>query len=379
MVRNVANGVTGGIGSMRYSENNVAKNIPVAYVVENGITHLVFEEDSGTVAQYGKTLNLATARTGSVAENAGDNYLLIAGGRDASGNHLKTVETINGSLTLGTAASTDFVLESSNDMLKHTRTSTHALFFGDSSSSEAVNVYDSSLTKTTPHSFYGSDSMISGAHLNGKAYVLWEYMCNVLDDAMTVTASEYTALYMDADNAEAVSMLDHILVSSYYNSNGAYVSHVVSIDESLTMTDVGDLTLARYNVTGAYNGSCALFAGGYSLDGRSAYYSAVDAFNNSLTKVAASDLSVARYSIGATRLENYAIFAGGYSESSTAYLSHSEVDMYDKALTKQSVAALPEKKHLPASGTVGNHAVFAGGYTTGFTATKTITIYDLQK
>lgn len=377
MVRDVTNGVTGGIGSIRYSENNVAKNIPVAYVAENGITHLVFEEDSGTVAQRGTTLNLATARTNSVAENAGDNYLLIAGGRDASGNHLKTVETINGSLTIGTAANTDFVLESANNMLKHTRTSTHALFMGHNSSSEAVNVYDSSLTKTTPFNYYNSNSVISGAHLKGKAYVLWEYMCNVLDDSMTVTASEYTALYMDADNAEAVSMSDYILVSSYYNSNGANVNHVVSIDESLTMTDVGDLTLARYNITGAYNGSHALFAGGYSIG--SVYYSAVDAFNNSLTKVAASDLSVARYSIGATRLGNYAIFAGGYSESGTSYVSHSEVDMYDKTLTKQSVAALPQKKHLPASGTVSNHAVFAGGYTTGFTATKTITIYDLQK
>lgn len=378
MVRNVANGVTGGIGSIRYSENNVTKNIPVAYVVENGITRLVFEEDSGTVAQYGTTLNLATARSNSVAENAGDNYLLIAGGRDASGNHLKTVETINSSLTIGTAANTDFVLESANDMLKHTRTSTHALFFGSSSSAEAVNVYDSSLTKTTPFNFYNSNYMISGAHLNGKAYVLWDYMCNVLDDAMTLTASESTTLTIVASNAEVVSMSDHILVSSYYNSNGV-VSNVVSIDDSLTMTDVGSLTLARYYITGAYNGSHALFAGGYSLEGSAVYYSAVDAFDNSLTKVSASDLSAARYSIGATRLGNYAIFAGGYSRSSTAHLSHSEVDMYDKALTKQSVAALPEKKHVPASGTVGNHAVFAGGYTTSFVTTKTITIYDLQK
>lgn len=43
MVRDVTNGVAGGIKAVRYAEKGVTNNIPVAYVVEGGKTRLVFK------------------------------------------------------------------------------------------------------------------------------------------------------------------------------------------------------------------------------------------------------------------------------------------------------------------------------------------------
>lgn len=44
-IRDVASGVTGGIGPIRYVENGVTVNISTAYVVENGVTALVYKEE----------------------------------------------------------------------------------------------------------------------------------------------------------------------------------------------------------------------------------------------------------------------------------------------------------------------------------------------
>lgn len=44
-VRDVTYAVTGGIGPIRYVEDGVTVNIPVAYVVENGVTALVYQEE----------------------------------------------------------------------------------------------------------------------------------------------------------------------------------------------------------------------------------------------------------------------------------------------------------------------------------------------
>ena len=44
-IRDVAGGVTGGIGPVRYVETGVTVNIPIGYVVENGVTALVYKEE----------------------------------------------------------------------------------------------------------------------------------------------------------------------------------------------------------------------------------------------------------------------------------------------------------------------------------------------
>ena len=140
---------------IRAAKSKVARKVPVAYTVKNGITRLVWEEGEGEIVA-GAVIYLELGRQGAAAGNVGDR-LLIAGGQTPSGQ-TNTVETFSKSLQRSSA----FRLTSNASYIKSAKTSNHLLFIYKNSSTHYLDSYDSSFTvKNLTHTF-----ILSGLNLN---------------------------------------------------------------------------------------------------------------------------------------------------------------------------------------------------------------------
>ena len=369
MIRDVTNGTTGKIGAIRYAEGGKTKNIPVAYVAENGILKRVFKDSDGTITKVSTTPSLITPRYGAVTENIGD-YLLIAGGKNGS-TQLKSVEAINSSLTV-TAAS-DLSTERELDYLGATHNSKYAMFLGKYSSlneEDYWDLYDASLTKSVSTQHVLNTNRLFAGHVGDKIISISD------GDWYNVWDSELSTLLVGnmLDSGSwgcAVSFGNYVVYASYKS--------VVAINASGTVTMLSGLTASKTDMAGVATSQYAVFAGGKLTDGLT-YSNTVDAYNVGLTKVAIDALDNPKAYMGATRLGNYVMFAGGYNmDESYAENDYANVVAYDSSLTKTTLDTLPEARHRIAGGTVGDYAVFAGGRTSSLSTKQTAFVYKLEQ
>lgn len=357
-----------GVG-IRVAKSKVARNVPVAYAVKNGITRLVWEADidAGDIVAAAP-LYLTTGRHGASTGNIGD-YLLIGGGKRFSSN-LLSVETFDKSRTKGVAE--DF------DVDKHTtgfsvNTSNHVIFLG-GSNTDYGDVYDDALTKTNLGYSFSMMTYGEGGSLNGKAFVFDGYAktLTIIDDALTRTAGGTTSVQQDA---VAVSMEKHIVIAG--GQYGAILKNVYAVDSAGTERSLADLDNTKIFFSGVYTGSHAIFGGGatYNLE----YFKDVAAYDETLTKIPLSPLTNPKQSLGGTRLGKRAIFAGGFSYGNNVVTTYSDADAYDSALTKGAVANLQAGVEYLTAGTIGKWAMFIGGQTASDkNGVTTISVYTLQ-
>ena len=197
----------------------------------------------------------------------------------------------------------------------------------------------------------GNYALFGGGYIGNTAYYA---TVDVYDSSLTKTTA--TDLSEKKHGTAATTVGNYALFGggSGNESGGAVSNQYATVDAyntSLTKTSAPDLSSARYFLDATTVGNYALFGGG--CDG-SNYYAAVDVYDSSLTKTTATDLSIARSSLISTTVGNYALFgAGAYGSIST------NMDAYNKSLTKVTVSNLTRSSD--AATTVGNYALFGGG------------------
>ena len=359
------NGTARKVKKIYIGVGGIARKVKKAYIGVGGVARPCWSEG---LEYYGTITPLSMARYRLAAATVG-NYAIFAGGySDAS---LDAVEAYTDTLTKTSCEA----LSEPRDYLQAATVGDYALFAGgrDSSysdgnvSTNAVDAYNSSLTRTNPSSeLYIEASYHTGVSTNkyamfggGRNYFDTGYasgMLNVYDSYLTrtiKTLSRYKQLMGAAYVGDYALFAGGYKYESSSSSNKGYISDVDAVSSSLTRTSANSLSSARQQIMATTVGDYALFAGGY--DGTRS--SAVDVYNSSLVhSVLTVGLSVARNNGTATTVGNYALFACGVG---TSYFD--VVDVFDSSLTRTIGTALSIGRSELASTAIGKYAIFAGG------------------
>ncbi|MBQ9768445.1 MAG: hypothetical protein IJW37_10120 [Lachnospiraceae bacterium] len=331
----------------------------------------------GELSYYGTADALSSARAYPTGATVG-NYALFAGGWASS----NIVDVYDKSLTKSIADNLYVGRYSSASA----SIGDYALFAGGKYTSggtdyktTTVNAYDSSLTRTTIDPFaYLSGSPICGASVGNNAifglgtdtYGSQSTYVEIYDESLT---HSYSSILKGsaATQGAAVTIGDYALFASAGMStpNGNMYS-MQAINNQLTYCEVSSLSTPRYMSAAATVGDYAIFAGGYKTSSSNA----VDIYDKGLTKISTSaTLSTARREVAGASLGDYALFAGGFSVSAV-------VDVFDASLTKTTTTSLSEARYGMGVATVGDYAIFAGGRNGNSTAynSAVVDVYQLS-
>lgn len=352
--------------------------------------------------------SLASARYNMMSAKAG-NQLIFAGGQGASTSY--NVDAYNDSLTRTTclpmpeqkydgasAVAGEYAIfagGNKGDTVSRTRsTSTSG---GSTTVNCGINratayAYNSSLTMITLTDLSVARGNCSGATIDNQAVFLGgnpyapssyyelndatyfaksQNSMDIYNDSLTLTT--ISDLEISKSDYGITSFDDKIIVEggvtyscSAKGNYGMYVSQdttkratVESFDESFTMTQLTDLSAARYYIKGVTTPTHAVFGGGYE----SAAVATVEAYDDSLTKSALASLASARYTpnnLDGAYNDGWLLFSG---------LSNNNVDAYDDSFTKNTVGQTgalgqlldPARTYIKLD-TIGDYFVFAGGY-----------------
>lgn len=160
-------------------------------------------------------------------------------------------------------------------------------------------------------------------------------------------------------------------------------STVDTYNTSLTKVDTSALPAVRYKMAGVSNGTYAVFAGGWAIvSGSSNKILAPDAavvtYNGALTRSTAYDLSTARSEVTCGMLDGWLAFAGGVTTRTDATAAYSTaLDWYDRSLVRYTIlSALPVAAIGMGCATVGDSILFVGGEDASGAYLTNVTAYD---
>lgn len=331
--------------------------------VSQAINYDVEINPTPTAPDYvGTATPLSVARRNLAAAAIG-NYALFAGGY--AGSYSSAVDVYNSSLTRTTTTS----LSQGRYSLSATIVGNYALFAGGyaASYSAIVDAYNSSLTRSTANPLTKARSSLSGAHIGDYALFAGGYAgsYSLVVDAYnnSLTRTTATSLSQARGNPSAANVGDYALFGGGVLGANTGSSVVDVYNASLTRIDGAPLSSTRNLGAAASVGDYALFGGGR-------FTNTVDSYNTSLIMSIATPLSQARGDLGAASIENYALFAGGFVANST----YSDVvDTYNNSLTLNVATPLSQARNLPASVRLNNYALFGGGL--GSSLSDTVDVY----
>lgn len=300
------------------------------------VSNIVFQNFFTGNALYHGSANVLSANSFQNAGASVGNYALIAGGRTSSSTYFNTINVYDDSLT----RTTPITLSVAKCGLSGASVGNYALFAGGlsgagnvtSSYQSGVDAYDDALSKTTPTSL------------------------SVARYGMASASIENYAIFAGGD--------------SYESSTTTKESTVDAYNDSLTRTNPSSLSTPTEYFAGTSIEGYALFGGGRG----GTTLNSVIVYNNSLTKTTGDSLSVARYSLGAASNNNYALFAGGLDSNAAVYYGYNIVDAYDSTLTHTVPSPLSVACQKPTGGTSPDYCLFAGGYATS--AISNVCSYD---
>ncbi len=322
----------------------------------------------GNLTYYGTITPLSIARYMLAAANVG-NYVLAMGG-GASRGLSAVVDAYDQSFTRSNPA--NITMARSN--LTAVNAGEYALALGGSygsgSFNNEVDAYDSSLTHTRITTISPARSNLASAKVGNYALVMGG--TKVLSSAAgTTTSSDAvdaydTSLTRSAPAALSVaraypagaSVGNYALVmggKAGTSSAGTASSVVDAYDASLTRTTPMALSQARYQLAGLSNGNYAIAAGGH--DG-STRYDTVDAYDSSLVRTTPTALSYARQQIASATVGDYALAMGGINGSSR----YDTVDAFDLSLTRITPTGMSVGRYGLAGAASGNYAFAMGGH-----------------
>ena len=327
------NGTATKVKRLYVGVNGIARKIKKMYVGVNGIARKVF---GGELKYYGTATALSRARSEAASTTAGE-YAFFAGGHIYNGV-VSVVDAYNKSLTLTTPNS--FGETYGSRELGAATAGEYALFAGGNGSTGQSNL-----------------------HKQVRAY-----------DGHSLVKTNATALSLEKFALGGAAVGDYAVFAGGFKNASEVIGTAEGYNSSLVKVEVASLTTSRAYMFSASNEAAAFFAGGTSGTGKSVvFYSAIDAYDDSLTLVNPANLSVARYDGAATSVNGYVIFAGGNTSRNSAY--NQTVDAYDRSLTKKTVSDLSVARFGLGAATVEDFAIFAGGYS-GSGRSKVVDVYD---
>ena len=324
----MAKGVYIGVGGtaqkvkkMYVGVSGVARKVKKAYIGVDGAARLWWASDplETSLSYNTKATELSVARHSSMSGKIKEKYALFCGGNIRTG-------------------------------------------LGDSS--DAVDIYDESLTRTTsalgiakrrgvgvssPSKFFclgGVTPSNSDNTTIANSYVFDE---NLVMTSIPVASS--THLFA-TQSSFGTRLGAGAFIAGGSGTDGMRTT-AGTIDENLTITQFDALSVGRYEGgTANSDGKYALCGGGYGASTSAV----VDCYDINGTRQTLTSLSVARNRLSAAQQEGCALFAGGYS-STFVYA----VEVYDKDLVRTLGTSLAKARHLMASGSFDFGCVFAGG------------------
>lgn len=356
-------GVTKKIKKQYCVVGGVTKKVKKVYAVVGGVTRLVWTGELRP-SRYGTASNLSAARHDPLGASTGD-YAIFAGGRITY--PIKTVDAYNSSLTKNSSIGQlyDYRAQGMAGSIGN-----FALFAGgitydgysERSTLKYVERYDTSLT----HNYAGDLSCprYYGAACNiGNTYLAFygggdyddtypgENNCEIYNTSLT-KETKYLGYALYRFGQGSCNVGNYALFPGG-NNYGSIISHVTTLDSSLTYT---------YNTYSIPTGVCA-WAAGHTNDyailtggmPAGSYSSTqVVAWNSSLTRFTPAALTTAKTDHACASLKNFVIVGGGFHGGTY-------VDSYDNSLTKTTLTAASVNHSYCAAATTGNYALIAGG------------------
>lgn len=266
----------------------------------------------------------------------------------------------------------------------------YALFAGgyvssDSVATSKVDVYDKSLTKLSDLDIGSSIRGLTPVSFNNHALLAGGKHVFRVTDGIQSSMSQYVR---SINSSLTIQLLDNLSVArgevrGATNSNYAIFAGGVNLRDTIqTVVDAYNKSFTRVTVTAiseaqkgaaASSDNHALFAGGVIS---SNLCDTIESYNTSLTKTTPTSLSIKRRSMGATSTSNHVLFGGGYHDYNTYFTSHSDVvDAYDSLLTRTVLEPLGEPRMSLGATTLDKYVLFAGGYGAS-SSSKAVDAYD---
>lgn len=235
----------------------------------------------------------------------------------------------------------------------------YALFAGGltkvSSTSNAVDAYDKTLTRTSPTALStGRYGMASATNNTYSIFAGGEGYSDVVD-AYDKTLTRKTPSALSVGRKSSAACASNYIAVAGGNAKSGYSKVVDGYDYDLTRTSPLELSEAKSDLAGVRAGSYIIFAGGYAGN---KYVSTVEVYDWMLSKrpIDETALSEAKAGCATASIGDYGIIAGGggLSRSNT-------VDVFSNSLTKTSVAALTKTStSIVATTLCDEYALFCG-------------------
>jgi hypothetical protein len=356
--------------------DGVYHKVKKAFITVGGVYRPCWSEGMG-IAYYGQITPLSlggkdfgTASNGTCA--------LFAGGMDAGGWCVPTVEGYDASLVRKSTASSPVT------QLQGGRIGNVAIFQGglkldDEEYEAASNTayrFDASLSRSisaSGHSRFEHKAALAGDRLvfHGGRYInnadgdeWWLDYCDAYTESLTHT-SNYYSNYAEMRFHAGASVGNYALFGGGYDWDDLDTNTIAAVNSSLQFSQL-TMSVARYAVTATNVGNHALFIGGFS-NYLSGTCDIVDAFDTSLTRTIATPISTASEGKTSTTIQvggvEYAVIAGGASDLDNVY----DVDVYDSSLTRTTYYNMFNEDYCPYGGygrsnsltPVGNYILYA--------------------
>lgn len=370
-------GVARRVTKMYIGISGVARRVKKAYVGTGDNWARIFFYYSSNIYRRDEAPQLSVSRVELAGASAADRAV-FAGGRTeiiASALVLNTADSYDTSLTRTIAPD----LSVARYFLSGVSIGDYAMMAGGKTSlpsddaietSAVVDVYNEHLTRSTVAAMsqarmrpmvaaFDNYAVIAGGTRDSSSgSISASNAIDAYDSALTKISMATLAL--DRERGAGARVGNYILLAGGLITDGSATDTIDVYDDSLTCIQISNLGSARYDAAGTSNGTHAIFAGG-AVEG----WTSAEAFDAALTRIDPVDyLTCGGGGVNGVRLKSYAVFSGGnlYSFGGSGDPGR-EVNAYDETLTRTDPDKLRSGGAYNASCCIGNCAMIAGGQT----------------
>lgn len=319
--------------------DGVNRKIKKAYSIIGGVARPCWS--GGELAYYGTITAFPEVKTNHAATPT-ETHAWFGGGYTKNLNSAKTVYIYDKSLT----RSAPTALQYATYGLAATTVGEYVLFVG--GTYKFGNAYDKNLTQKSLTALSSGRVNLCGVN-NGK-YALFcggsknNSSTNEVDAYDSSLTKTTTTLAAKAKHAEGTRLGNYAVVQQFYV--------VQTFDQNLTRVRIADMPHENGFGAATTTNNHAIFAGG------SRGTTNATAYDASFTQKILDPLSVGRELLGATSVEGFALFAGGYDNQ---LYPKNTVEVYDSSLVRSIGHTLSSARIFTKGATVGNYALFGGG------------------
>lgn len=351
--------------------DGIARKIKKMYIGIANVARLIFS--SGV--EYKGTVDAVRGRLYPASTSVG-NYALFGGNRLSNSVTTETIDTINSSLTVGTATSFYAKL----DNLSAASNSNYAIF-GQASNKNGGYAFNSSLTlsRASTGDYYNQGTISSpnyaffiGGYSNGEYYNYTRYIDNSKTSRILSTPYYYYVALMAGTTVGENYVYGGGELYDSYDGGTLDADEWFGLSSSLTSVMHRTLTYERFDyiqnrICAGTVGNNAIFAGG-----RASNITKLDVINASFTQSVLQFVN--QRGIKCAPVENGLIFVGGCNYDFTTY--NTSAYLLDESLTCSPMQVSSTRLEHSAT-SIGNRiAIFGYGRTGSGTNLVNFEVYE---